>query len=147
MRHVTQNGLNLIKEFEGLSLTEYKDVVGYRTIGYGHLLRASEGYPRGITEEDAENILKKDLGNAEWAIGQFITVPLNDNQFDALASFTFNLGGESLRSSTLRKKLNSGDYPGAADEFKKWVNAGGVPVEGLKKRREKERELFLKEEV
>jgi lysozyme len=72
-----------------------------------------------------------------------VTVPLNDNEFGALTSFTFNLGIGNLKSSTLLKKLNAGDRAGAADEFGKWVNAGGKPLPGLVKRRAAERALFL----
>ena len=146
MRHISDRGLELIKEFEGLSFVEYKDVAGYPTIGYGHLMKSGESYPDGITEEKAAELLRDDLAEAEEGVTRQITVDLNDNQFAALVSFTFNLGEGNLKSSTLRKKLNSGDYDGAADEFPKWCYAGGKPFKGLLNRRNKERALFLEVE-
>src|SRR5262249_42802085 len=96
-----------------------------------------------ISRERADELLEQDLRNAERSVQQLVTVPLNANQFAALVSFTFNLGAQNLRSSTLLRDLNAGDYRGAADQFNRWVFAGGAVEQGLVKRRQAERELFL----
>jgi GH24 family phage-related lysozyme (muramidase) len=85
----------------------------------------------------------RDLAPREVAVSRLITVPLNQNQFDALVSFVFNLGSGALQCSTLRRRLNAGAYLEAADEFPKWVYAGGRKLKGLVRRREAERILFL----
>lgn len=133
------NGLALIKHFEGLSLKAYKDVAGFWTIGYGHLLKAP---CPPITQEQADALLKLDLFKAEQAVSRLIAVPLSQGQFDALVSFTFNLGAARLKASTLRQKLNRGDYQGAALEIPKWRMAGGRVVAGLVRRRQAEKELY-----
>ncbi|HDI1575870.1 lysozyme [Acinetobacter baumannii] len=148
MSKVTSSeGLNLIKGFEGKRLTSYDDGVGVWTIGYGTIK-----YPNGVrvkkgdtcTERQAETYLKNDLNRFEVAINKLVKVPLSQNQFDALASFTYNLGETNLANSTLLKKLNKGDYQGAADQFLVWNKAGGKVMKGLVRRREAERALFLK---
>lgn len=148
MSKVTSSeGLNLIKGFEGKRLTSYDDGVGVWTIGYGTIK-----YPNGVrvkkgdtcTERQAETYLKNDLNRFEVAINKLVKVPLSQNQFDALASFTYNLGETNLANSTLLKKLNKGDYQGAADQFLAWKKAGGKVMKGLIRRREAERALFLK---
>lgn len=137
------NGLSLVKSFEGLRLTKYQDVVGKWTIGYGHLILPSESFPAPITESQAEALLRKDLSISEAGVSNLVKVPINQNQFDALVSFTFNLGVGNLQNSTLLKKLNAGDKQGAADEFLRWNKAGGKEVAGLTRRRAAERSLFL----
>lgn len=139
-------GIKLIKEFEGLRLQAYQDSVGVWTIGYGHT--ASAGSPRPvsgmrITESEAEEILRRDLNQYEDAVTSSVKVPLSSNQFSALVSFTFNLGAGNLRSSTLLRKLNAGDYLGAAHEFSRWNKAGGKVLAGLTRRREAEQILFI----
>ena len=141
----SDRGVALIKAHEGLRLTAYTDPVGVWTIGYGHTTAA--GPPkveRGmkITDAGADAILRQDLAKFEGYVSSAVKVPLNQNEFDALVSFTFNLGPGNLRSSTLLKKLNAGDRTGAADEFLKWTRAGGKVLPGLVKRREAERALF-----
>ena len=141
----SDRGVALIKAHEGLRLTAYTDPVGVWTIGYGHTTTA--GPPkveRGmkITDAGADAILRQDLAKFEGYVSSAVKVPLNQNEFDALVSFTFNLGPGNLRSSTLLKKLNAGDRAGAADEFLKWTKAGGKTLPGLVKRREAERALF-----
>jgi GH24 family phage-related lysozyme (muramidase) len=141
----SQNGVNLIKSFEGLVLHAYKPVSTekYWTIGYGHYgSDVREGST--VSKEEAEQLLKYDLGKYEYGVSQMVKVPLNVNQFDSLVSFAYNCGLEALRSSTLLKKLNAGDYQGAANEFSKWVNAGGKQLAGLVRRRAEEKALFLK---
>lgn len=141
----SDQGIALIKHHEGVRLTAYADPVGVLTIGYGHTSAA--GAPqvtRGmkITQAGADAILRQDLAKFEGYVSSAVKVPLNQNEFDALVSFTFNLGPGNLRSSTLLKKLNAGDRAGAADEFLKWTKAGGKTLPGLVKRREAERALF-----
>lgn len=138
---VSNNGINLIKRFEGLELKAYKDSVGILTIGYGHTHAVKAG--DAITGEQADAFLREDLQVAELSINTNVKVKLTQGQFDALVSFVFNLGSGNFVKSTLIKKLNAGDYAGAADEFGKWVNAGGKKLPGLVKRRAAEREVFL----
>jgi lysozyme len=139
-------GLPLIKQFETLRLKPYRiDKYGKLTIGYGHELLDNESYPNGITKEKAEELLTEDIRFAEEAIDIYISVPLSLNQFGALTSFTFNVGENALRRSTLRRKLNAFDYAGAAKEFDRWIYDHGVKSNGLIKRRKAEKELFLSE--
>jgi lysozyme len=140
MRHITQAGIDLIKRFEGFSPTVYICPAGYPTIGYGHVvkLQERERFAGGITAEQAEFLLRQDVQTAEYAVLRLITVPLTDGQFDALVSFTFNLGAGALQRSTLRRKINRRDYAAVPAEFRKWVWAGGRRLEGLILRREAE---------
>lgn len=137
----SNNGINLIKRFEGLRLEAYRDSVGIPSIGYGH----THGVKMGdvITGAQADAFLREDLQVAELTINTNVKVRLTQGQFDALASFVFNLGSGNFVKSTLLKKLNTGDFSGAAGEFGKWVNAGGKKLPGLVKRRAAEREVFL----
>lgn len=140
-RQVTEQGLDLIKHFEGLSLKPYKDIAGYWTIGYGHLMKEYQAIL--LTEAEAEELLRSDLGKAERAVLRLTKVDLTDYQFDALVSFVFNLGAGAYQRSTLRAKLNRGDYTGAAPEFLKWIRAGGKVSKGLLRRRKAESQIFL----
>lgn len=138
-------GIALIKEFEGLRTTAYKDPVGIWTIGYGHTTAA--GFPpvyagQKITAAEAESILRADLAKFEGYLASMVTAKLNENQHGALVSLIYNIGPENFRTSTLRKKLNAGDYDGAAAEFGRWNKAGGKVLAGLTRRRAAERELF-----
>ena len=139
---INQKGIDLIKECEGLCLNHYKCPAGFWTVGYGHTGKLAES-DRKITPEEAEEILKQDLREFERGVEEMVKVPLTENQFSALVSFSFNLGLGNLRKSTLLKKLNGGDFQGAAEEFPNWKKAGGRVLEGLIKRRAAERELFL----
>ena len=137
-------GIALIKQYEGLRLTTYKDAVGITTIGYGHVENPiPPGGTRTITAEDAEQILREDLQRFEHDVNNMLTVEVTQNQFDALVSFAFNLGPANLKSSTLLRKVNSGDFNGAAEEFPKWNHAGGQVLAGLTARRNAEKTLFL----
>lgn len=133
-------GLDIVKEAEGLRLSAYLCPAGIPTIGYGH----TKGVKLGdtCTKEQAEKWLENDFFTAKQEVKAVVKVPLRENQLDALASFVFNLGVRKLTQSTLLKKLNAGDYNGAAAEFDKWVFAGKVKLNGLIKRRAKERQLF-----
>ena len=136
------NGLNLIKEFEGLRLQAYKCPADRWTIGYGHTADVSANDV--ITEAQAVSLLCQDVAECERAVNQYVHVPLTQNQFDTLVSFVFNLGVGNFRHSTLLKKLNAGDDDGAAQEFGRWIHVGGKALPGLVRRREAERALFLK---
>lgn len=140
--NISDRGLRLIQQFEGLRLAAYDDGVGVQTIGYGHTKGVQPG--DRITREQAEAFLREDVAEAEEAL-RMVTAPLTQNQRDALVSFVFNLGADRLKDSTLLKRLNAGDYKGAADEFMKWRMAAGKVMPGLVKRRAAERALFLSE--
>ena len=144
MSHVTQAGIDLIKQFEGFSPTVYICPAGYPTIGYGHVVKTQEReqFADGITTEQAETLLRQDVQTAERAVLPLITVPLTDGQFDALVSFTFNLGAGALQRSTLRRRVNRGDHAAVPAEFRKWVWAGGKKLEGLVRRRVEEVNLY-----
>lgn len=144
--HINSDGLTIVKRCEGRELQAYQDSVGVWTIGYGHTSAA--GPPtvyagQTISEAEAESILQKDLELFENGVRDLVKVPINSDQFSALVSFSFNLGLGALGDSTLLRKLNAGDYQGAADEFPRWVKAGGQTLLGLVKRRDAERALFL----
>lgn len=138
---ISEKGINLIKRFEGLRLEAYLDSVDIPTIGYGHTRGIKLG--QTITQEQADAFLEEDIHEFELAIQRLVHVNLTQNQFDALVSFTFNLGIGSLKQSTLLKKLNAGDITGAANEFNRWVYAGGKKLTGLVKRRSAERLMFI----
>ncbi len=144
MRHVTEEGLNLIKRFEGFSPTIYICPAGYPTIGYGHVVLAHEReqFAAGLTPAEATELLRKDVRIAERAVLRLISVPLTDGQFDALVSFTFNLGAGALQRSTLRRKVNRGEHESVPAELMKWVWAAGKKVSGLIRRREIEGALY-----
>ena len=138
---ISEKGINLIKRFEGLRLEAYLDSVAVPTIGYGHTRGVKLG--QTITQEQADAFLEEDIHEFELAIQRLVHINLTQNQFDALVSFTFNLGIGNLKQSTLLKKLNAGDITGAANEFNRWVYAGGKKLTGLVKRRSAERLLFI----
>lgn len=139
--NISNNGLELIKKFEGLRTNAYLCPAGILTIGYGHTSGVSPGDK--ITGQQADEYLREDVLVAEITVNTNVTVDMSQGQFDALVSFVFNLGAGNFVKSTLLTKLNDGDYAGAADEFPRWVNAGGKPLAGLVKRRAAERSLFL----
>jgi lysozyme len=164
MRDINDAGLELIKSFEGIpdgdpttvKIDPYLDPVGIWTIGWGHAiavggkwLRGAENrsaaralYPGGITIEQAETLLQGDLLDSCRDVESLVKKPITDNQFAALVSFAFNLGSGNLAKSTLLRKLNAGDYTGAALEFGRWNKAGGKVLAGLSNRRAAETELF-----
>lgn len=147
---VNAEALKLIMSHEGLRLQAYPDPAhgwSVPTIGYGHT--SAGGPPKvtkgmSITEAEAEAILRQDLAYVVREVERLVTVPLNENQKGALASFTFNLGAGNFSSSTLLRKLNAGDYLGAAGEFERWVYGAGKVMPGLERRRRDEKDLFLK---
>jgi GH24 family phage-related lysozyme (muramidase) len=137
-------GINLIKKYEGCRLTAYKCPANVYTIGYGHTKGVKQGMK--ITKAQAEAYLKQDLVTYENAVNKYVKVPINQNQFDALVSFSFNCGTGALKTSTLLRELNKKDYSGAAKQFLKWNKSNGKVLNGLTKRRKEERELFMKKE-
>ena len=164
MRDLNDAGLNLIKSYEGIedgdpqtvNVDPYRDPIGIWTIGWGHAIRvggaylrgkqnrkaAFDLYPGGITLQQAETLLRGDVLDACRDVESLVEVPLTDNQFAALVSFTFNLGRGNLARSTLLRKLNEKDYAGAAAEFPRWNKAGGKVLGGLVERRAAESSLF-----
>lgn len=146
---ISNNGIALIKGFEGCRLTAYPDPgTGGApwTIGYGWTYPI-DGKPikpgMKIDQATADRLLKTGLVSYENDVLKLVKVKLTQNQFDALVSFAYNVGSRALSTSTLLKKLNAGDIKGAADEFLRWNKAGGKVLNGLTRRREAERALFL----
>ena len=145
---INHEGLELIKAFEGFKAKPYKCPADVPTIGYG-----ATYYPNGdkvkmtdppIDEWVATELLAVILEEFEGYVNSYVTSTLNDNQFSALVSFTYNLGPANLRSSTLLKKVNRDpNDPSIADEFAKWVKAGGKTLKGLVRRRKAEAELYF----
>lgn len=142
---ISARGIELIKQFEGLELEAYQDIAGVWTIGYGHTGDVEPGMR--ISEREADALLRRDLKSRENAVDNFTNVDLNQNEFDALVSFVFNVGAEAYRRSTARRRLNRNDRMGAADALTWWNKAtvGGVlrEVAGLTRRRAAERAVFL----
>lgn len=134
-------GLDIIKEFEGLELDAYQCPAGVWTIGYGH----TEGVKPGdkIDQVEASRLLKHDIIKFEHSVESLVRVPLTENMFSALVSFTYNLGGNNLAKSTLLKELNQRHYGDAANQFLVWIMISSKPSKGLLRRRIAERKLFL----
>ena len=137
-------GIALIKKFEGLELDSYQCSANVWTLGYGHTQGVAEG--DSCSEEEAEIILVNDLKEFETYVNALVDVDLDQNQFDALVAWTFNLGPTNLRTSTLLKKLNAGDYNDVPSEIIRWNRAGGQVLDGLIRRREAEALLFAGEQ-
>ncbi|MBB5709360.1 lysozyme [Sphingomonas xinjiangensis] len=139
-RHIGKAGLDLIKQFEGLRLKAYQDTGGVWTIGYGH---TGPDVKPGmvITEAQADDLLRQDVAEAERDVLRLFH-STTDNQFDALVSFTFNLGADQVGGSTLRRYHNDGDYAAAKGQFARWRYDNGVELAGLVKRRAAEAKLY-----
>jgi lysozyme len=145
---ISKKGLDLIKKFEGLKLKPYLCSAGVPTIGYGNTL-----YENGkkvslkdtiITEQRATELLSNSLKNLEQHVDSFCRDDINQNQFDALVSFAFNLGPYNLKSSTLLKKVNKNpNDPTIRDEFMRWTKTGGKVLKGLVERRKCEADLYF----
>lgn len=131
----------MIEGFEGLETRAYQDQRGIWTIGYGRIAGVKQGDT--CTKEQADEWVAEDLATAEKAVSTMVKVPLNQNQFDALVSFTYNVGAGSLQHSTLLSLLNQGAFNGAANQFLAWDHINGVMSNGLLRRRKMERALFL----
>jgi lysozyme len=139
-------GLALIKRFEGFCATVYRCPAGIPTIGYGHVVKLGESFQQ-VTEAQATELLRTDAAIAERAVQRLISVPLTQNQFDALVSFTFNLGEGALERSSLRKIINEGRFDRVPSELNRWVFAKGKKLPGLVLRRLAEGEVFARSEA
>lgn len=139
-RRTNQDGIDLIKEFEGLHLTPYLCPGKIWTIGYGHTRTVRSGAQ--ITPEQADYLLDEDLRLFERAVSRLVSVPLSDNQFAALVSFSFNVGVGNFESSTLLKLLNRGWYEQVPAQLMRWNRANGEVFGGLARRRAAEARLW-----
>ena len=138
----SDDGIALIKEYEGLRLHAYQDAVGIWTVGYGHT--GQDVTPaQAIDEPEADRLLREDVADAEKCISEHAHGPLTQGQFDALCSFVFNLGCKAFAGSTLLQLINAGDMDAAAPQFLRWNKAGGRVLSGLTRRREAERDRFV----
>jgi len=152
---VDQVGLDSIKQSEGVRSAMYRDEAGLPTIAVGHLLTPSElasgkiqlrsgpvRWADGLTIVQVDELLARDLGVAEAAVDTSVTVPLSQNQFNALVSFAFNVGQGAFAQSRLLRQLNAGDYTGVPEQLRRWFYTAGKPSNGLKRRREEEVRLW-----
>lgn len=144
MRQITDEGIDLIKRFEGFSSSIYICPAGYPTIGYGHVIRDGEKqrFAEGINKEEGEELLRQDVRCAEQGVLRLIDVPLTDGQFNSLVSFTFNLGKGALQRSTLRRKVNREEHEDVPAQFKRWIWGGGRKLRGLELRRKAEAKVY-----
>lgn len=153
--NISDNGIALLKQIEGVEPKAYLDSGGQLTIGVGHLLNKSERhsgkiwiagkpvkYSAGLADHDIVLLLKSDLAKTEKDVNRLVHVPLNQNQFDALVSFVFNIGSGAFTASTLRRMLNAGDYGAVPGQMRRWVRDNGELVQGLLNRRAKEIALW-----
>jgi len=143
---ISKPGIDLLKRFEGCSLSAYRCPVNVLTIGAGHTKDVKED--QTITMEQAEDLLRSDVKMFEAVVNRHVKVPLTENEFDALVCLVFNIGETNFRRSTLLRRLNEGKRAEAADQFLRWCKGrlgGGkrVVIPGLLRRREAERKLFL----
>lgn len=152
---MSEHGRNLLTQWEGFKTKPYLDVGGKQTIGVGHLLTDAElnsgsleiqgvrvPWGPGLTQSQVGELLRQDLTRFEEAVERLVSVPLTQNQFDALVSFTFNLGETNLAESTLLKRVNAGDFEAVPTELIRWTKVAGKPIEGLIRRREHEIDLW-----
>lgn len=143
---IPDQAVALIRTFEGFRSTAYKCPAGVWTIGYGTTRIAGQAVKQGMTctEAEAEQYMRSDLQPFAAAIKTLVKVPLTENQFAALLSFVYNIGPAAFAGSTMLKKINSGDWLGARNEFFRWIKAAGQTLTGLVKRRAAEADLFGK---
>ena len=151
---LSDNGIALLKKLEGFSARPYPDSAGKMTIGYGHVIVPGDGVAKDdiIEEVQATGLLKRDIQKAVDCVNGCIVTSINQNQFDALVIFTFNVGVSAFQNSTLARLVNASDFAKASDEFPKWCKIHTkqgmfVELRGLKNRRLAEQELFNKEDV
>lgn len=144
--HISAEGLSLIKKFEGCELKAYRCAANVLTIGYGTIKNVTEGME--ITQEEAETLLQEEMHEYEGYINDMVKVPLEQHQFDSLVSWQFNTGG--LRTSTLLKVLNKGNYDEVPNQIRRWnkatVNGVKVVLDGLVRRREAEALMFMNQD-
>lgn len=141
-RRISEDGLRLIKRWEGLRLEAYNCPAGVLTIGYGHTRNVEPG--QRISGTEADRLLRSDISIYETAVSDMVGVPLSDNQFAALVSWAFNIGHVAARRSTLIRKLNSGDYDAVPAELMRWNRIKGKVVSGLTNRRAAEAGLWAR---
>jgi lysozyme len=141
---ISEEGISLIKKFEGCELSAYKDAVGIPTIAYGRIKNVGMG--DSCTKEQAEDWLAEEMPEYEGYINDQVNVDLTQNQFDALCSWVYNLGPSNLKKSTLLKVLNKEEYEDVPEQIIRWNKAGGKVLEGLTRRREAEALLFENKE-
>lgn len=147
LRDISENGYKIIREFEGLRTTAYLDTGGVWTIGYGTIK-----YPNGAavkkgdtcTKDQAEIWLKNDCKWVDAALDKYIKVAITQNQFDALASFVYNIGETAFAKSTMLTLINKSDHSAAANQFDRWIYDNGKKIVGLVNRRAKEKALFMR---
>lgn len=139
---MTEEGYRLLRAFESFVPLEYVCVAGRRTIGYGHVLDGGEHYPAGLTREQGEELLRRDVAFFEQIVRETVKAPLTDYQGDALISFAFNVGARAFAGSTLVRELNDGNEAAVPRELARWVYANGYVWRGLVFRRRLEGELF-----
>lgn len=152
---MSENGKRLLSQWEGFELKLYKDSAGLDTIGVGHLITVGEtisgnitindiavAYKKGLTKQQVFDLLAQDLRRFEQAINDNVTEVLNQNQFDALVSFSFNVGVRAFTNSTLLKVLNNRQYDEVPHQLKRWNRSGGRIVQGLVNRRNNEIKLW-----
>jgi len=139
----SKSELALTEQFEGCRLTAYQDQAGVWTIGYGH---TGIGVKAGltITQRQAEALLTSDVASSAAYVNSAVVAKLNQDEFDALVDFVFNIGSGAFAGSTLLKDLNANDFASAANQFDRWDRAGGRVVAGLLRRRQTEAALFQK---
>ena len=138
--NISEEGLALLKKFEGCELKAYQDSVGVWTIGYGHTKEVKEGDQ--INKDEAEHLLAEEMPEYEGYINSYVDVPLEQNQFDALTCWVYNLGPTNLRNSTLLTVLNQERYTDVPREIKRWNKAGGKVLKGLIRSRDAAALLF-----
>jgi lysozyme len=150
LRKVYAKGLEVTKFFEGFRSRLYNDAAGYCTIAYGHLIKYArcdgnepDEFRKGVSEPRGSELLVKDMEMAQRAVMTAVTADLSDGQYAALCDFAFNVGGGNLKSSTLLKVINAGQYERVKGQFLRWNKADGKEFKGLTKRREREIELFF----
>jgi lysozyme len=153
---MSENGRRLLTEWEGFELSVYRDVAGLPTIGVGHLLTKDElssgrivingapvQYANGLTQQQVNDLLAQDLQGFEKAVSDCVKVPLNQNQFDALVAFAFNIGADAFSKSTLVQELSQGNMQDVPTQMRRWVHSGGQVSPGMVNRREKEIALWI----
>ena len=152
---MSENGKRKLAEWEGVELNVYRDVAGLPTIGVGHLLTKDElssgkitlkgapvKYGSGLTQPQVMDLLAQDLARFEKTINECVKVPLNQNQFDSLVAFSFNVGPDAFKSSTLLKVVNQSQFADVPNQLRRWVHSGGQVSKGLANRRQREIELW-----
>lgn len=146
----SEKGIDLLKileEGKGFSSKSYVCPAGKRTIGYGHVILPGEKIIEPITEEQAEDILEKDVLIAEEAVNKYVKIKLSQNQFDALVCFVFNIGKVNFKTSTLLKFINTELWDKIPSQFMRWVYVDKTKLKGLENRRKIEVRLWKNENI